>query len=87
MSKSKLVPDFAVKRSLPMWREFLSRAVVCGIPVGFGALVGLVIAAIEQPGLIHLVEAMLGAIVFVPISLIITTTVVPNFSKVVPPLY
>lgn len=70
-----------------MWRESLWPGLVYGMPVGFGALVGLVIAGIGQPGLIHLVEAMLGAIVFVPISLIITTTVVPNFSKVVPPLY
>ena len=73
----KFAADFTGKRFLSIWRALLWRGVVYGIPVGFvlGAIVGVVIAALEQPGLIHLVGAMLGTIIYVPISLIITSIV------------
>ena len=77
MSKSKFAPEFAGKRFLSIWRELLWRGVVYGIPAGFvlGAIIGIVIATLERPDLLEVVGAMLGTIVYVPISLIVTTVV------------
>ena len=65
------------KHVLSIWWALLWRGVVYGIPAGFvlGALVGVVVAALERPDLIDLVGAMLGTIIYVPVSLIITTIV------------
>ena len=74
---SKYDRDFTGKQVLSIWWALLWRGVVYGIPVGFvlGALVGVVVAALGRPDLIELVGAMLGTIIYVPVSFIITTIV------------
>lgn len=75
MAKSKCAPDFTGKRFLSIWWALLWRGLVYGIPVGFvlGAVVGAVVAALGRPDLVDLVASMIGTIVYIPISLIITT--------------
>jgi len=48
--------------------------VVYGIPVGFvvGAMVGVIVAALERPELITWLTAMLGMVIYVPIALAIS---------------
>lgn len=74
---SKFAADFPGNRVLSIWWALLWRGVVYGIPAGFvlGALVGAVVAALGRPDLVDLVGAMLGTIIYVPISLIITSMV------------
>lgn len=74
---SKYGRDFTGKHVLSIWWALLWRGVVYGIPVGFvlGALVGVVVAALERPDLVDLVGAMLGTVIYVPVSFIITTIV------------
>jgi len=77
MTRSTFAPDFTSKHVLSIWWALLWRGVVYGIPAGFvlGAIIGIVIAALERPDLIDVVGAMLGTIVYVPISLMVTTVV------------
>ena len=77
MAKSKIASDFAGTRILSIWWALLWRGVVYGIPVGFilGAITGVVVAALGRPDLVDLVAAIIGTIIYVPVSLIITTIV------------
>ena len=77
MIKSKFAPDFTRKRILAIWWALLWRGVVYGMPVGFvlGAITGVVVAALGRPDLVDLVAAIIGTIIYVPVSLIITTVV------------
>jgi len=77
MTKSKFAPDSTSKHVLSIWWALLWRGVAYGIPAGFvlGAIIGIVIATLERPDLLNVVGAMLGTIIYVPISLMVTTVV------------
>jgi uncharacterized membrane protein YjjP (DUF1212 family) len=77
MEKSNFADEFTGKHVMSIWWALLWRGVVYGIPIGFilGAIVGVVVAALGRPDLVDFVGAMLGTIIYVPVSFLITMIV------------
>ena len=77
MEKSNVADEFTGKHVMSIWWALLWRGVVYGIPIGFilGAIVGVVVAALGRPDLVDFVGAMLGTIIYVPVSFLITMIV------------
>ena len=76
MAQSKIYPKFTEKGFFAI-SPALRRGVVYGIPTGFalGTIAGVAVESAGRPDQTSSLQALLGAIVFIPIALGITSIV------------